>query len=60
MANEMFAKEFQLPISYVGSLASLVEQADELVLLTSWPEFKKNRELINTKRLFDFRHAMAG
>lgn len=60
MANEVFHKEFSLPISYADSLESVVAQADELVLLTSWPEFKKNRELINSKRLFDFRYALSG
>lgn len=59
MANEIFAQQYKLPISYADTLESVVEQADELVLLTSWPEFKKNKELINTKRLFDFRYAFA-
>ena len=36
-----------------------LSEADELVLLTSWPEFKKNKELITSKRLFDFRYAFA-
>jgi UDPglucose 6-dehydrogenase len=56
MANDIFAKEFHLPISYADSLSSLVDQSDELVLLTSWPEFKTNQELITSKRLFDFRY----
>ena len=59
MANEVFAQQFQLPITYADTLESLVSQADELVLLTSWPEFKKNKELITSKRLFDFRYAFA-
>ena len=59
MANEVFAQQFKLPITYADSLESLVSQADELVLLTSWPEFKKNKELITSKRLFDFRYAFA-
>jgi len=57
MANEVFKKEYALPISYAVSLESLVHQADELVLLTSWPEFIKNKQLITSKRLFDFRYA---
>ncbi|KUG07178.1 UDP-glucose 6-dehydrogenase [Solirubrum puertoriconensis] len=59
MANEVFAKEFNLPIAYADSLESVVEQADELVLLTSWAEFKQNKELVTSKRLFDFRYALA-
>lgn len=59
MANEVFDKEFGLPIQYIDSLEELVAEADELVLLTSWPEFKQNKKLIQTKRLFDFRYAFA-
>lgn len=59
MANEVFAHEFNLPIDYANSLEELVDQADELVLLTSWSEFKQNKQLLNTKRLFDFRYALA-
>ena len=59
MANEVFAKEYNLPITYANSLQALVEQADELVLLTSWDEFKQNKELLNSKRLFDFRYVFA-
>jgi UDPglucose 6-dehydrogenase len=59
MANEIFAQHYQLPITYADSLEQLVDQSDELLLLTSWPEFKQNKTLINTKRLFDFRYAFA-
>lgn len=59
MANEVFDQEFKLPIRYADTLESLVEQADDLVLLTSWPEFKKEKALIKTRRLFDFRYALA-
>jgi len=59
MANHIFDQQYKLPIEYADSLESLVDQADELVLLTSWPEFKQNKELISTKRLFDFRYAFA-
>lgn len=56
MANEVFQQEYNLPIAYANSLEDVVAQADELVLLTSWPEFKQNKELLTTKRLFDFRY----
>ncbi|MDB5263111.1 MAG: UDP-glucose/GDP-mannose dehydrogenase family protein [Adhaeribacter sp.] len=59
MANEVFAKEYGLPITYIDTLAELVAQADELVLLTNWAEFKQNKALITSKRLFDFRYAFA-
>jgi len=56
MANEVFAKEYNLPITYIDSLEALVEKADELVLLTNWAEFKQNKQLLTSKRLFDFRY----
>lgn len=59
MANSIFDQHYKLPITYASSLEEIVGQADELLLLTSWPEFKKNKDLINTKRLFDFRYAFA-
>ena len=59
MANDIFNKMYKFPISYVDSLEKLVDQADELVLLTAWPEFKQNKELLKSKRLFDFRYALS-
>lgn len=59
MANEAFAREFSLPISYTNTLEQLVGQADVLALLTSWPEFKQKKELIKSKHFYDFRYAFA-
>lgn len=59
MANKIFDEIHKLPIKYADTLESLVGQADDLVLLTSWPEFKQNKKLITTKRLFDLRYAFA-
>lgn len=59
MANNVFEKEYQLPIFYAQTLESIVDQSDVLILLTSWPEFKNNEELIRSKQLFDFRYALS-
>lgn len=59
MSNHIFDQQHKLPITYADTLESLVDQSDELVLLTSWPEFRQKKELINSKRLFDFRYAFA-
>jgi UDPglucose 6-dehydrogenase len=56
MANHIFNQQYKLPIRYADSLEMLVSEADELLLLTSWPEFKQNKKLITSKRLFDFRY----
>lgn len=59
MANAEFAKHYKLPIRYAHSLESLVDQADVLVLLTCWTEFKQKQELIKSKPLFDFRYSIS-
>jgi UDPglucose 6-dehydrogenase len=59
MANDMFKKEYKLSIDYANTLEELVDKSDDLVLLTSWPYFKHNKKLIESKRLFDFRYAFA-
>lgn len=59
MANDVFDKEYKLPITYAATLDEIVNKADVLVLLTSWPEFKHNKDLIKSKQLFDFRYAFA-
>jgi UDPglucose 6-dehydrogenase len=59
MANEMFKKEYKFPIAYSDSLDEIVNKADDLVLLTNWPLFKQNKNIIENKRLFDFRYAFA-
>ncbi|RTQ48964.1 UDP-glucose/GDP-mannose dehydrogenase family protein [Hymenobacter gummosus] len=59
MANEVFARETRLPIAYADSLPELVERADDLVLLTGWPEFRQQHALLSTRPLFDFRYALS-
>jgi UDPglucose 6-dehydrogenase len=59
MANEIFDQTHKLPITYIDTLEELVEKADDLVLLTGWPEFKENKALLHSKPLFDFRYVFA-
>lgn len=56
IANDAFAREYDLPIEYSKSLAEIVDRADALVLLTSWSEFRENEALLRSRRLFDFRY----
>ncbi|GAB2955506.1 UDP-glucose/GDP-mannose dehydrogenase family protein [Hymenobacter coalescens] len=58
VANAVFARETRLPIAYANSLPELLAQADELVLLTSWPEFREQHQLLASKPLHDFRYAL--
>jgi len=59
MAIEEFDRYYNFPIRYADSLHDVVQQSDALVLLTAWPEFKKNEELLKKKRLFDFRYVFS-
>lgn len=56
MSNENFKREFNLPISYTDDLESLLEQVDQVVVLTAWKEFKEKQKLIQQKPVFDFRY----
>lgn len=58
IANEAF-QEYHLPLVYAQSLEDIVEKADVLVLLTGWPEFKQQKKLITSKKVFDCRYALA-
>jgi UDPglucose 6-dehydrogenase len=59
MSNESFQREYQVPINYVDDLESLVEQADKVVILTAWQEFKEKQALIHQRPVFDFRYMYA-
>ena len=58
IASDVFDNEYRLPISYASTLEEIVGKSDTLVLLTAWPEFKKQKELIRSKKLFDCRYAL--
>ena len=56
MANDTFANEYNYAIDYADNVESLVQQADQLLLLTAWDEFKQKEDLIKSKKLHDFRY----
>ncbi|MCB0485913.1 MAG: UDP-glucose/GDP-mannose dehydrogenase family protein [Flavobacteriaceae bacterium] len=57
LANESFKEHYpELEIAYKDSLDALLASADNVVILTGWREFKNNKDLINQKRVFDFRY----
>lgn len=57
MANRSFQEEYpHLKINYCSSLEEAVEKSDALAILTGWKEFKDQKELINTKKVFDYRY----
>jgi UDPglucose 6-dehydrogenase len=58
LASDSFDRLYRLPIGYARSLTEIVERADVFVLLTAWDEFKRNRDLLAGKRVYDFRYCL--
>jgi UDPglucose 6-dehydrogenase len=57
LANEAFQDAYpDLDLDYYPDLNSLLENVDNVVILTGWKEFKLNKEKINHKKVFDFRY----
>ena len=57
VANSEFSRNYpNLDVSYRDSLQAVVSEADALVITTAWQEFVDNKELIDTKKVFDFRY----
>ena len=56
MANEIFAKHYDVAIRYADTLEELVDEADQTVLVTAWKEFRDKAELIKSKPLHDLRY----
>ncbi len=57
LANDSFKSAYpELDIQYVDKLESVLEQTDNIVILTAWDEFKKKKHLIEEKNVFDFRY----
>lgn len=57
ISNERFKKYYpKMPLNYCDSLDEIVDESDNLIILTGWKEFKENRDKINKKRVFDYRY----
>ncbi len=57
LANEAFKTEYpDIDIKYFEDLDSLLQNVENVVILTGWKEFKNNKEKITKKKVFDFRY----
>ncbi|MET2984905.1 UDP-glucose dehydrogenase family protein [Aureibaculum conchae] len=57
IANSEFAKHYPtINISYCNDLSSVLDKSENVVILTSWKEFKEQKEQISNKNVFDFRY----
>jgi len=57
LANQAFQEEYpDINIKYIDTLEELLEQTENVAILTGWKEFKEKKELINKKTVFDYRY----
>ena len=57
LANHAFQKEYpDIELNYFDELDSLLQNVDNVLILTGWKEFKNKRNLIQKKKVFDFRY----
>lgn len=57
LANESFKSQYpDIKITLKDDLISLLTSVDNVVILTGWKEFKDRWEVINEKKVFDFRY----
>ncbi len=58
MANESYRRVYHHPIKYADSLAKAVKQAEAVVVLTAWPEFRAAKKQFAGKPVFDGRYCL--
>ena len=57
LANEEFKNSYpELNIQYVDKMDTVLDKAENIVILTGWKEFKENKENISKKNVFDYRY----
>jgi len=58
MAGESYRRVYHHPIKYATSLAEAVKQAEVIVVLTAWPEFRAAKKRFAGKLVFDGRYCL--
>ena len=58
VAGESYRQVYRHPIKYAGSLAKVVKQAEAIVVLTAWPEFRAAKKQFAGKLVFDGRYCL--
>jgi UDPglucose 6-dehydrogenase len=56
LAIDSFRKQYSYDIEYGDSLELAIKDADAVVILTAWQEFREKKELFREKKVFDFRY----
>ena len=58
MANESYRRAYRHPIQYADRLKTVVRQAEAIVVLTAWPEFRTAKKQFAGKPVFDGRYCL--
>jgi UDPglucose 6-dehydrogenase len=58
MSNESYQRAYGHPIAYAKNVAAVVKQAEVLVVLTAWPEFRAAKNTFGAKPVFDGRYCL--
>ncbi len=58
LANELFAKTYNLPIEYANSFQEALELSNTFVIATGWQEFIYNKDSFLNKKVFDLRYVL--
>jgi UDPglucose 6-dehydrogenase len=58
MSNDSYQRAYGHPIAYAKNLAAVVRQAEVLVVLTAWPEFRAAKDAFAGKKVFDGRYCL--
>ena len=57
LANHAFQEEYpDIKLNYFDELDTLLQNVDNVLILTGWKEFKNKKDLIQKKKVFDFRY----
>jgi len=58
LAMENFKEMYALPITYAADLDEATANADLLVILTAWEEFRKSKDKLLKKNVLDYRYML--
>lgn len=58
IANELFDRVYNLPLTYKNSVQEIANSADTIVIATAWKEFADNQSYLAGKKVYDLRYVL--
>jgi len=56
VSMESFSNHYDYGIHFAENMQDAIKEADAVIIVTAWPEFKLKKELLQDKLFFDFRY----